>query len=184
MFKADNEEVSETVDDIARQYSYLNRYDLSKNLRKSTARRFDVGGTRRQTEGPALMDSRLDGTQEQREQNWPSLEFLHAKTIEGDCATPPRRLWQVLFGICSQKQKWNTELYLQDGFKGVGYGIQMTRPCSDPIEVSPLPDGIQVRPATIDQARQIWEAMNEAFRDDSHFVEATEEDYQRWIESP
>ena len=44
-----------------------------------------------------------------------------------------------------------------NGYQEVRWGYRMTRPLSDPIRPAPMPDGVQVRPSTREQARQIWE---------------------------
>jgi mycothiol synthase len=51
-------------------------------------------------------------------------------------------------------------------------------------EVPPMPDGIDVRPATAEQARQIWEADQDAFRDHWGGWDPSEASFRRWIESP
>ncbi len=72
---------------------------------------------------------------------------------------------------------------------GAGYQIrrnffEMVRPDLEDIPDLPLPDGLEVRPATPDQYRAIGAALNEAFRDHWGHSEATEEEHQRWLNSP
>ena len=61
---------------------------------------------------------------------------------------------------------------------------EMVRPLAEEISDAPLPDGLEVRPVTPDQYRQIWDADVEAFRDHWGFAEPKEEDYQRWLVDP
>jgi ribosomal protein S18 acetylase RimI-like enzyme len=61
---------------------------------------------------------------------------------------------------------------------------EMTRPLGEEIPDAPLPDGLEVRPVTPDQYRQIWDADVEAFRDHWGFAKPKEEDYQRWLVDP
>jgi GNAT superfamily N-acetyltransferase len=49
---------------------------------------------------------------------------------------------------------------------------------------APLPVGLEVRPIDESQNRGIWEAIDEAFRDHWGSVPGTEEDYQRFVNSP
>jgi ribosomal protein S18 acetylase RimI-like enzyme len=60
----------------------------------------------------------------------------------------------------------------------------MTRPCSEPIDVLPLPEGIEVRPITPELMRAVFDAENEAFRDHWGYVEPTETRYQGWLNWP
>ena len=60
----------------------------------------------------------------------------------------------------------------------------MTRPVSAPIPDAPLPDELEVRPFEESHNRPIWEALDEAFRDHWGYVQGTEEDYQRFLNSP
>jgi mycothiol synthase len=55
-------------------------------------------------------------------------------------------------------------LLAEAGFETVRYFFDMARDLAQ-VEVSPLPDGLEVRPVTPDQHRAIWEADVEAFRD-------------------
>ena len=81
------------------------------------------------------------------------------------------------------RQWWND--MLEDlGFKKVRYGFGMRRPCDLPVEVTPLPEGIEVRPVEESHMRQIFDAEAEAFRDHWGYVAPTEKDYQRWLEEP
>lgn len=84
----------------------------------------------------------------------------------------------------SDKQKWQQGLLEWLGFKPVRYGYMMVRPCSEPIEVQPLPEGIEVRTVSRHQFRQVWEAQAEAFRDHWGYVEPTEKNYQNWLDFP
>jgi GNAT superfamily N-acetyltransferase len=76
------------------------------------------------------------------------------------------------------------ELLLGQGYTVVRRWYQMTRPLDDEIPEAPLPAGLEVRPVTPGQYRQIWDAAVEAFRDNWGFAEPTAEDYQEWLEDP
>jgi len=51
-------------------------------------------------------------------------------------------------------------------------------------ELPPMPDGLEVRPASADQARQIWEADLDAFRDHWGGWDPSDASFQRWVDSP
>jgi ribosomal protein S18 acetylase RimI-like enzyme len=76
------------------------------------------------------------------------------------------------------------ELLLSEGYAIVRRWHQMTRPLDGEIPDAPLPDGLEVRPATPDQYRQIWEADVEAFRDHWGFAEPPASVYEEWLEDP
>ena len=51
-------------------------------------------------------------------------------------------------------------------------------------EVPPMPDGLEVRPASAEQARQIWNADQEAFLDHWGGWDQSDASFRRWVESP
>ena len=69
-------------------------------------------------------------------------------------------------------------------YSPVRHFYQMVRPLSEAVSVSPLPPGLEVRPASPEHRRAIWEADQEAFRDHWGYVPGTEVDYQRWLDDP
>jgi ribosomal protein S18 acetylase RimI-like enzyme len=87
-------------------------------------------------------------------------------------------------GWASDTQKWQIQLYTEQGFEPVRYGLEMTRPCSEPMTPSRLPKGIEVHTATKKHIRQIWDAQAEAFQDHWGFVPPTEENFEHWQAEP
>ena len=84
----------------------------------------------------------------------------------------------------NDRQKWFKDMLERLGMEPVRYGFEMTRPCSEQVEVHPLPEGIEVRPVTPDLMRAVFDAENEAFRDHWGYVEPTEMSYQGWLNWP
>lgn len=74
--------------------------------------------------------------------------------------------------------------YEELGFEVVTFGAEMSRTLEGTLPTHALPDGLEVRPVTEDQIRQIWEADQEAFRDHWGWSEPTENGYQRFLEDP
>ena len=70
------------------------------------------------------------------------------------------------------------------GFEVETYGASMARSIEGELPDHRLPDGLEIRPVTEDQLRQIWEADQAAFRDHWGWSEPTENDYQRFLEDP
>ena len=69
-------------------------------------------------------------------------------------------------------------------YKPVRFSYSMVRPLSEPVDVTPMPEGLEIRTVQPGQFRQVWEADHEAFRDHWGYVEGTEKDYQRWLKDP
>lgn len=75
-------------------------------------------------------------------------------------------------------------LLLAEGHQIVRYGLDMVRPNFDNIPDCPLPAGLEVRRGTDAEARQIWEAAREAFRDHWGMSEWSEESFTGWSAYP
>ena len=63
------------------------------------------------------------------------------------------------------------------------YGFDMVRPDLEEIPDLPLPRGLEVRPVGPDQYHAVWEAAEEAFRDEWGYTEDewTEDQYQGFV---
>jgi mycothiol synthase len=72
----------------------------------------------------------------------------------------------------------------REGYAAVRYSFEMARPLNESIPDLPLPGGVEVWPVKPEQYRQVFTAMDEAFRDHWGHSAATEDDYQRWVNSP
>ena len=71
------------------------------------------------------------------------------------------------------------------GYQPVRWFADMERSLLDDLpETPPMPDGLDVRPASADQARRIWEADFDAFRDHWGGWDASDASFRRWVESP
>lgn len=81
-------------------------------------------------------------------------------------------------------QPGNLVLAQSEGFQAERHFFLMLRELSEPIPAAELPAGLEVRPATREQYRAIWEALDEAFRDHWGYSPGTEEDYQRFLNYP
>lgn len=70
------------------------------------------------------------------------------------------------------------------GYRVVRFGASMVRPHLNNILELPLPDGVEVRPATTDQLRTIWEADVAAFAGEFGSQEPTEEQWLDFRDNP
>ncbi len=75
-------------------------------------------------------------------------------------------------------------LLSSEGYTPVRHGYHMVRSLAEPIVLTPLPPGLEVRPVPPQRYRTLWEADQEAFRDHWGFVPGTEADYRRWLNEP
>ena len=75
-------------------------------------------------------------------------------------------------------------LMAQEGYEPVRWFFDMVRPTLDEIPEPPLPEGIELRPVTREQLRQLWDADVEAFRDHWGGFDASEARYQEWLNDP
>jgi mycothiol synthase len=106
-----------------------------------------------------------------------------------------RRLREVAAGLPQDGpqvfETWATDkevdwssLLTNEGYKPVRYLFEMVRPNMDDIPQLPLPEGIEVRPASPEHYRKIWDAQVEAFQDHWGATEWDDEWYKMWQEKP
>jgi len=60
----------------------------------------------------------------------------------------------------------------------------MSRPLSEPIEITPMPEGLEVRLVSSEQVRVVWDAATEAFRDHWVLSSLPMREYQMFLEDP
>ncbi len=70
------------------------------------------------------------------------------------------------------------------GYQPIRYFFEMVRPLDAAIPEIALPEGLEIRPATPDLYRTIYNAADEAFQDHWGHVPGTDSEYQGWVESP
>ena len=100
---------------------------------------------------------------------------------EGVIATDTPRFFET---FASDTETGREALLQREGYQGVRFEHFMSRPLSEPIEITPMPEGLEVRPVSPEQVRAIWDAATEAFRDHWGFVEPSEAEYLRFMEDP
>lgn len=71
------------------------------------------------------------------------------------------------------------------GYSPVRWFADMDRPLDGDLpEIPPMPDGLEVRSASVEDAPVVWRADHEAFRDHWGGFDDSEASYRRWVESP
>lgn len=83
----------------------------------------------------------------------------------------------------NDRQDTANKLLRDNGYEQVRWFFDMTRDLSDPIPDLPMPDGLEIRPVTMDVVRQIWKADVEAFQDHWGGFDSSDANLQRWLES-
>lgn len=91
---------------------------------------------------------------------------------------------RILGSWTSDRMTGAHALLRKAGFQQVRWFFEMTRPLGEPIPDVPLPDGIEVRPVTMDMVRQIWDADVEAFKDHWGGFDSSDESFQRFLADP
>ena len=84
----------------------------------------------------------------------------------------------------NDRQAGRVALLRANGYQPVRWFFDMTRDLSQPIPDVPMPEGIEVRPVSMDNIRQVWKADTEAFKDHWGGFDASDERLQSWMESP
>lgn len=78
----------------------------------------------------------------------------------------------------------NTALLHGDGYEPARFFYDMVAPSLAELRAVPMPEGIELRPATREQYRTIWLASAEAFRDHWGETEWAEADWERFNADP
>ena len=84
----------------------------------------------------------------------------------------------------NDRQVGRIALLKANGYEPVRWFFDMTRPLSEPIPEVPLPDGLDLRPVTMDNIKQVFRADVEAFKDHWGGFEDSDEQLQRWMDRP
>src|SRR3990170_1315823 len=80
----------------------------------------------------------------------------------------------------AETEKGTIALLKKAGYEPVRYEYSMKRLVTDPLPDAPMPAGLEVRPAKKEHIRQIWEAMQEAFKDHWGYVPESDIVYEAW----
>lgn len=88
------------------------------------------------------------------------------------------------FGSFAGDGRPAARLLSRSGYEVARWFFEMVRPSLDGAEEIPLPDGLELRPATHAQYSAIWHANREAFRDHWGGSDESEAAMRRFLESP
>ena len=90
----------------------------------------------------------------------------------------------VFRAFAAETEAGTIALLTAAGYEPVRYHFEMVRPLAEPIPDFPLPAGVEVRPVKPAQYRQVFAALDEAFRDLWSHSQWTEDDYERQLNDP
>jgi mycothiol synthase len=186
--EADGNDALATVEDITNNYAYLQRSDTDTDLIFVEDRGQAVGYGRcmwdKELEGEYLYSFFIHLHPDYRRDGIPlaMIGFLRSR-LTVMAGEHPADAPKFLQSWGNKGLKWQEDLMEQLGLKPVRYSFIMLRPCSEPVEVQPLPEGIEVRPVGPEDYRAVFDAEAEAFKDHWGYVAPTENDFERFINS-
>ncbi len=189
---ADGDEAVESVEGIAANYAHLTNCDLATDylMAEDEAGRAvaytrvwwdqDDQGSRRYFHlNRILPEARRRGLGRAM-LRWAESRLRAIAAQHADDS--PKHFFVWAYNLASIPGK--VRLLEAEGYTPVRYGFMMTRSLLEPIDVPPLPGGLEVRPARPEHFRQVHAALDEAFRDHWGHRPSTEQDFQSWVKWP
>jgi mycothiol synthase len=178
-----------SVEDLARTFAHMDHCDPRQDMIFADVRGETVGHGRgrwyREPDGTVLHDliGHVAPVWRRRGIGRAILRWTEERQrkVASEQTEPGPHQFQV---STQDSEQGMAELLLGEGYAVVRRWYRMTRPLAGEIPDAALPDGLEVRPATPDQYRRIWEADVEAFRDAWGFAEPQAGAYEEWLEDP
>ncbi|KAA3644901.1 MAG: GNAT family N-acetyltransferase [Chloroflexi bacterium] len=188
---ADDIQRSETVEDIRRNYKYLNNCDPDKDMIFAEIDNEPVAYGRvwweKEFEGPYTYSSFVFLVPEWRRKGIGTAMLRYQEKSmreiaeENNHPLDEARFYQTW---ADDPEEGKKALLSNAGYKPVRYFFEMTRPTKDPIPDAPLPEGLVVRPVREDEYRKVLDAENRAFEDHWGHTPLTEKDFESWQQEP
>jgi mycothiol synthase len=193
--EADGNERSDSLKDVARNYSHLHNSDPNRDMLFAEVNGQTVGYTR------GWWEIESDGNWLGFHIGWVKPEWRgkgigrtlldFVETRLGEIAAEQVKNGQLSPDMpryfstdVADTEKAREALLLHTGYRAIRYAFSMTRPDLENIPDQPLPPGLEVRPVLPEHYRQVWDASNEAFRDHWGYIPEPEEYYRRMLEDP
>ncbi len=181
--KADQDDESETLEDLKNNYAHLNNCDPYQDMLFVEIKGEAIAYTRvfwfEDAKTHELIYYNLFKLSPQwRDQGIEDAILIWNETrIRQIALTHTQEVPHLIEMACNELETSKVTLLNANGYQPVRYGFVMKRPL-DVIPTADLPEGIEVRQLAPGQYRQAWDASMEAFRDHWSFPEPTEADYQ------
>jgi GNAT superfamily N-acetyltransferase len=107
------------------------------------------------------------------------LSFTEARA-KAHAVANPHSGPSYLRGVGEDTAYGKIALFEQNAYPVIRYFCFMQRPTLDDLPEAPLPPGLELRPATVEQMRIIWDAKEDGFRDHWGFAPKSENEYLEW----
>ncbi|MGB4594919.1 MAG: GNAT family N-acetyltransferase [Anaerolineaceae bacterium] len=171
-------------------FAHLSNCDLSKDFLLARINGEPVGYLRHWWESVIADESRVHLTTFWMLPEWlesPLGDFMinwaETRSLEVADTLSPVKGGDQIDLLTREEDKKKIQLLDAHGYKPLRYFFDMSRSLDGELPDEPLPDGLEVRPVLNSQVRQVWEASNEAFRDEWGATEPTEEFYLEFVGS-
>lgn len=190
--RADGDEAVESVEEVANHYQHLVNCDLATDfLMIETDAGQAIGYSRvwwdQEDEGTRRYASLVQIKPDYRHRGLGRALLRWAedrlRTIARTHPDDGPRVFQVWVQNL-EVEIGKVKLLESEGYTPVRFGFMMLRDLNAPIAIPPLPEGLEVRPVKPEQYRQVWNALDEAFRDHWGHRPGTEADFQMWVNWP
>jgi mycothiol synthase len=186
--KGDGDDRVETPEGVASGYEHLERCDPARDLLVAEVAGLPVGYSRvwwdQEPDGPRIYRHICFLDPEHGGQGIGSRLLAWNQARLDEIAAGHDASEKLLETWVGDRNVAATALIRAAGYEAITYSAEMVRPSVDNLPDHRLPEGLEIRPVTDDQIREIWEADVEAFRDHWGFVEQTEADYERFLAFP
>ncbi len=100
--------------------------------------------------------------------------------VRSEAAGHPDALGKYIKCFAREVEKTKISLLERNGYRRVDEYAILVRPTLEDIPLIEPPEGIVFRPLDVKDARQLWDAIQEAFRDHVDYEETTDEDFITW----
>ena len=178
-----------TSDDIARRFTHMQNFDPTQDVLLAEICGDLVGYARmnwlHESNGDVIF--RHDGCvlPEWRRKGIGSTLLRFTKDrLKGLANHAPKEGLRLFEVFVADTESEKQALLKSAGYQPVRFFFEMVRPLDADIPEIALPEGLEIRPATPDLYRTIFDAAEEAFQDHWGHVPATDSEYQGWTKSP
>ncbi len=189
MKETDRLEMTISVEDIAREFRHLEHCDPYRDFLLAEVDDKVVGYTRvwwnKDPFGTYLYSHFADLLPEWRGKGIRNalLRYSEQKLREMAQTNPADAPHMFQAIVTDSEEDWISVL-TSEGYSVFRHGFRMVRPNLENIPELPLPEGIEVRPAKLEQYRAVIGAWNEACKDMRGQVPMSDEDFKWFQESP
>jgi ribosomal protein S18 acetylase RimI-like enzyme len=189
--EADDIERTESIERIAHNYRHLQNCDPYRDMLFAEVDGKVVGYSRvwwaQTSDGKRLYTSFVFLMPEWRHKGIRRCMLRQNERRLREIAAGHPHDWERWFSAWASEGEEHWESLLIDaGYRAVRHGFEMVRPDLEEIPELPLPEGLDVRPATKDHYRAIFDAAKDAFHDSWEYSDDwwTDEEFESWQEEP